>query len=129
MEINITTPILLFPTMSLILLAYTEKFVQLARLLRQLKDQYKAGNEEYIMQQVANLKKRIYLIRNMQAMGTISLFLSALSSFFLFIRWDTIAHVSFWTGLICMMSALVLTLIEVRISARALQHHLKSLSK
>jgi Protein of unknown function (DUF2721). len=41
MEINLTTPALLFPAISLLLLAYTSRFLALAALMRELHVRYK----------------------------------------------------------------------------------------
>ena len=69
MEINFTTPALLFPTVSLLMLAYTNRFLTLATIIRNLHDRYKSENDNNILGQIANLRYRIYLIRDMQIFG------------------------------------------------------------
>jgi hypothetical protein len=73
MELSITTPALLFPAISLLMLAYTNRFLAIANLIRNLHDKYKKDpNEKHIVAQIRNLRVRIRLIRNMQAFGVIS---------------------------------------------------------
>lgn len=67
MELTLTTPALLFPAISLLLLAYTNRFLTLASLIRDLYARYKAQPDPRIKGQLANLCYRIVIIRNMQA--------------------------------------------------------------
>ena len=117
----IHTPIILFPALSLILLAYTEKFLQLGRLLRKIKAQHEAHNAPHLHEQILNLRKRLYLIRNMQAFGTGSFFLCLTSIFFTFSSFHQIAGYTFWFSMILMMIALALAFLEVRLSSAALK--------
>ena len=66
MEISLTTPALLFPAISLLLLAYTNRFLALANLIRNLHAKYMSEKDLKIKAQISNLKKRVILIRNMQ---------------------------------------------------------------
>jgi hypothetical protein len=74
MELTLTTPALLFPAISLLLLAYTNRFLTLAALMRELYARYKATPDPRIKGQLANLRYRIGIIRNMQAFGVASFF-------------------------------------------------------
>jgi hypothetical protein len=69
MEINLTTPALLFPTVSLLMLAYTNRFLTIATIIRNLHDRYREDQNENLLGQIANLRFRVYLIRNMQIFG------------------------------------------------------------
>ncbi len=124
MEFSISMPIILFPAISLILLAYTEKLVQLARLLRVLKAQYHRDNASLILLQIDNLRRRIYYIRNMQAFGTASFFMCIFTIFLLYVGANTIAVWVFSVSMLALMIALFFTFQEVRLSAQALQHAL-----
>ena len=84
MEITLTTPALLFPTVSLLLLAYTNRFLTLATIIRSLYDRYHNDGDESLVPQIQNLRYRVYLIRNMQIAGVLSLLLCVLSMFALF---------------------------------------------
>ncbi|MBL7876550.1 MAG: DUF2721 domain-containing protein, partial [Cyclobacteriaceae bacterium] len=84
MELTLTTPALLFPTVSLILLAYTNRFLAIAGLIRKLAGDYNTKADKRIEDQIRNLRIRLRLIRDMQMLSIFSLFLSVLCMFFLF---------------------------------------------
>src|SRR5258708_28104846 len=73
MDINITTPAVLFPAVSLLLLAYTNRFLALASVIRKLHADYKASPSPHFLSQIQNLRRRIRLVRNMQFFGVLSL--------------------------------------------------------
>ena len=84
MNITLTTPALLFPTVSLLMLAYNNRFLTLATIIRTLHDRYHANREESLLAQIANLRYRVYLIRNMQIYGVLSLIFCVVSMLALF---------------------------------------------
>ena len=87
MTLEIGTPALLFSATSLILLAYTNRFLALSNGVRALHDKYQQEeNRLVIFSQIKNLKYRIKLIQRMQTYGVASLLLSLLSMFFIFIQ-------------------------------------------
>ncbi len=120
MEITFTTPGLLFPTVSLLMLAYTNRFLTLASVIRNLHDRYKAENDGNILGQIANLRYRIYLIRDMQIFGLLSLLFCVISMFALFAGWADGGKWSFVIALILMIVSMVISLRELRISVGAL---------
>jgi hypothetical protein len=120
MEINLTTPALLFPTVSLLMLAYTNRFLTIATIIRNLHDRYKSDQNENLLGQIANLRFRVYLIRNMQIFGVLSLLFCVASMFALFAGWVTGGQWSFAIALILMIVSLGISLRELLISAGAL---------
>ena len=86
MEIDLTTPALLFSAISLIMLAYTNRFLSYAQLVRTLKDQYRENHSAVTAAQIANLRKRLYLTRAMQVTGIGSLLLCVVSMFLMYIQ-------------------------------------------
>jgi hypothetical protein len=120
MEITFTTPGLLFPTVSLLMLAYTNRFLTLASIIRNLHDRYKAENDGNILGQIANLRYRIYLIRDMQIFGLLSLLFCVISMFALFAGWADGGKWSFVIALILMIVSMVISLRELRVSVGAL---------
>ena len=72
MSLELTTPALLFPAISLLLLAYTNRFLTLAALIRELHGRYPKGHEDTVLGQIINLRTRVRLIRAMQALGVVS---------------------------------------------------------
>jgi hypothetical protein len=120
MEFNLTTPGLLFPAISLLLLAYTNRFLTLATIIRNLYDRYNAEHNENLLSQIANLRYRTYLIRNMQIVGVLSLLFCVVSMFALFAGWVMGGQWSFAIALILMIVSLGISLRELFISVGAL---------
>jgi hypothetical protein len=119
-ELALTTPALLFPTISLLLLAYTNRYVALSNRIRALHTQYKTENSSHIIDQIKILKVRILLIRNMQLIGISSVFFAAFTMFLVYYHFPTYAHVMFGLSLILMLASLSICAIEVYLSNKAL---------
>jgi hypothetical protein len=120
MEISLTTPALLFPAISLLMLAYTNRFLTLATIIRNLYDRYDTVPSDNLVKQIANLRYRIYLIRNMQIFGVLSLLFCVISMFALFAGWIAGGQWSFGLALILMMISMAISLRELQISVGAL---------
>jgi hypothetical protein len=129
MEISLTTPALLFPTVSLLLLAYTNRFLTIATIIRNLHDRYKAEQSQNIIQQIANLRYRTYLIRDMQIAGVLSLFFCTVSMFALFAGWAAGGQWCFAIALVLMMVSMAISLRELQISVGALDLLLSELEQ
>ena len=121
------TPTLLFSAVSLIMLAYTNRFLSYAQLVRNLKDKYVKDRSEVTAAQIANLRKRLNLTRSMQILGISSLFCCVVSMFFCFISLRITAIIIFGISLLLLISSLGLSIREVVISTRALEIHLNDL--
>jgi hypothetical protein len=119
-ELNLTTPALLFPAISLLLLAYTNRFLTLATIIRNLYDRYHSVPNENLLAQIGNLRYRIYLIRNMQIFGVLSLLFCVISMFALFAGWVVGGQWTFGLALILMMMSMAVSLRELQISVGAL---------
>ena len=120
MDFSLGTPALLFPTVSLLMLAYTNRFLTLATIIRGLHDRYKNDQNDNLLGQIANLRYRVYLIRNMQIFGVLSLLFCVISMFALFAGWDTGGQWSFAIALILMIVSMLISLRELQISVGAL---------
>lgn len=120
MDFSLTTPALLFPTVSLLLLAYTNRFLTLATIIRNLHDRYQNDHSANLLRQIANLRYRVYLIRNTQIYGTLSLLFCVVSMFALFAGWLAGGQWSFAIALILMIVSLGISLRELQISVGAL---------
>ena len=120
MKLELTTPALLFTSISLLISAYTSRFLTLAQLVRQLDAQYRNVPSDIILGQIRNLRKRISIIRYCQIMGGVSFFLCALSTFLLFRDRNLAGEYAFGASLIALMLSLLLMIIEVHISVKAL---------
>jgi hypothetical protein len=129
MELTLTTPALLFSTISLVLLAYTNRFLAMATLIRKLADEYKSKEDKKVADQIRNLKIRLRLIRDMQLFSIVSLFLSVLTMFFLFSGEEIIAKYVFGTSLVALLASLALSVREIYISTRALAIQLSDIAE
>jgi hypothetical protein len=127
MLLNLQTPALLFPAISLLLLAYTNRFLHLAALIRSLHAQHKQSPDPIIVAQIGNLRFRLYLIRKMQSLGVASLFGCVLCMFVLFTGQETIGKFVFGVSLLLMMWSLSYSIWEIRLSVVALNLHLSDL--
>ena len=121
MTLEITTPAVLFPTVSLLLLAYTNRFLALTAIVRQMDS---SGEVEHEFYQVKNLRKRLNYIKKMQYFGVSSLLMCAISMLFLFLQMDFIGKISFGISLVSLIISLLFSLLEIQISLEALRINL-----
>ena len=129
MDITLTTPALLFPALSLLMLAYTNRFLALASLIRSLSAQQKTAPSPSLPRQIANLRRRIFMIRNMQWLGAFSILMATLCIFVLFAGWDRAGKLFFGASLVTLMASLFLSLWEIQISVHALDLALSDLEE
>lgn len=124
---TVTTPALLFPAISLLLLAYTNRFLVLAQLIRQLNHREGDQVRELAKRQIVNLRQRIVLIRSMQRWGVISFLLCTSSMFCLFMQWELAGQLCFGASLGSLALSLAVSLYEIQISCNAINIELESL--
>jgi hypothetical protein len=127
MQLDLTTPAVLFPAVSLLLLAYTNRFLALASVIRKLHADYKAEPSPHYLGQIENLRWRIRLVRNMQFCGVLSLLFCTVCMFLLFCGLILPAEIVFTASLLVMIMSLVFSLIEIQSSVRALDLHLQDI--
>lgn len=127
--LSLTTPALMFSAVSLILLAYTNRFLAYASIIRNLYAEYKNNKDFILIDQIKNLKKRLKLIRLMQLFGVVSLFLSMASMLLLYIQISVLGGYVFVLGLLSMIASLGVSVWEIHISVKALDMHLKDMEK
>ena len=124
-EFTITTPAVLFPAISLLILAYMNKFLAITTLIRKLKDKYIQEDDENLLPQIRNLRRRMIIIRNMQWLAVFALFLCILSIYFIFENQHVTAKNLFVAGMISLLSSLFLSLREIHLSVVAIGLELK----
>jgi hypothetical protein len=129
MDFTLTTPALLFPAISLLLLAYTNRYLTIAGLIRDLCNRNQKKTQGNISGQIQNLRKRIYLIRNMQLLGVISFFLCVTTMLLLFLGRILPGEITFTASLISLLISLALSIREISISVGALDIELNSCEK
>ncbi len=126
-QLTLTTPALLFSAISLIMLAYTNRFLAYASVIRDLHSKYKKNKEKILIAQIENIKQRLYLTRSMQIFGISSLLLCVLTMFLIYIEQNTIAIWVFGLALVLLIISLSLLIIEIQISVKALEHHISDI--
>jgi hypothetical protein len=119
-DLSLTTPAILFPTISLLLLAYTNRYIAISNRIRALHSLYKTDKTSIILEQIIILKKRILLIRNMQLLGIGSMFVAAFTMFLIYYGFDKWIKEVFGISLILMLISLSLCAVEVYLSNKAL---------
>ena len=129
MELSLTTPALLFPAVSLLLLAYTNRFLALATLVRGLHAHYRERADPLVLKQIDNLRYRIQLIQAMQATGVSSLLVCVVCMFVLFFGKVLLGKVFFAASLVLMIVSLALSVREIQVSVNALDLHLHDLEE
>ncbi len=124
---SLTTPALLFPAISLLLLAYTNRFLVLGQLIRQLHRQTGEQRQEMVVRQIGNLRLRIVLTKAMQGLGVLSFILCSLAMLFTFLNLVPLAELSFGLSLLLLVMSLLISLYEIMIGTKAIEIGLEDL--
>ena len=119
MELNLTTFGFLFSAVSLLFLAYTNRFLATGQLIRSLGNSIDNKIDSKI-NQIENLKKRMELIRWTQIFGALCLINATISAIFIFFKLNNFGELFFFISLLTMLMSLILLLIEIYISTIAL---------
>lgn len=127
--LTLTTPALLFSAISLIMLAYTNRFLAYSAVIRNLHDKYLERKDDSLLRQIKNLKKRLNLTRYMQILGITSLLFCVLTMFLIYIHQQNMAVWVFGFALILLILSLGLLIREIQISSLALQHHIADIEE
>lgn len=123
-ELTLTTPSILFSAISLIMLAYTNRFLAYATVIRNLKVEHENNPTAITERQIENLRKRLYITRSMQIFGVMSLLLCVVCTFFIYVGWQLAAVYIFGIALLLLVVSLGLSVKELLISVKALEFHL-----
>lgn len=130
MEISFNTPALLFPAISLLLLAYTNRFLALANLVRKLHDEYIVGQKsKIILKQIKSLRRRINLIRYMQGLGVFSFLCCVACMYSIYKGWSAPAEYVFAASLLSLLSSLIFSLVEIIQSTNAIELELSDIEE
>jgi hypothetical protein len=124
-ELPLSTPSLLFPAISLLILAYTNRFLGLASVVRGLHASWQNTQEPLLLAQIRNLRKRIQIIKHMQTLGVLSLMFCVASTTLIFFDRQTGGQITFGVSLLLMFGSLALSLVEIQMSGTALDLQLQ----
>lgn len=124
MDISFTTPALLFPAVTFLLIAYTNRFLAIGSRIRNLHDRYRANADEVLLGQIKSLRHRVILIRNMQACGVAGLFFCVICMLLVFSGWQLAGKIIFVLSLILVLASLGISFREILLSVEALNMEL-----
>ena len=128
MDITINTPALLFPAISLVMLAYTNRFMALSSVVRKLHDEFEQNRtNQNLGLQIKNLQHRIKLVRRMQFFGVTAFLLALISMYLIYMDKVNSANIIFAIAIFCFGTSLVISLIEIMQSTRALELELSDM--
>jgi len=127
MELSLSIPALLFPAISLTMLAYNARYLAIAALIRQLHQKYQETESKAVALQVKQLRKRLSIIKNMQATAIFSFLLAVITMSLIYVELSFWANLIFGISLLALMVSLILSLIEVQLSTKALGIQLKDM--
>lgn len=128
MELQLSTPALLFSAITLMMLAFTNRFLAIANLIRGLHKKYLENREEnIIIEQIHNLKKRLSMIKYMQLCGVLSFLLCVICMYLIFIGAQSAANYVFIGSMLALLVSLGISLVEILISTQALNLELKDM--
>jgi hypothetical protein len=119
--LTISTPALLFPAVSLLFLAYTNRFLHLAALVRQLHRDWVERQDDCLRAQIDNMRKRLALIRWMQLLGAVSIFLCVVAMVAVMLEANLTGWIAFFSALLFMGASLVCLILEIACSGGALK--------
>ncbi|WP_440906099.1 DUF2721 domain-containing protein [Catenovulum sp. SX2] len=128
-DIDVTSPLLLFPAISLLLLAYTNRFIVIAGLTRSLYEKYKETHDDSMYAQIEHLRLRIKLIRHKQLWGVIAFMLCCISMLCNMAEYQFVGGALFAASIVTLIISLIICFVEIYISGYALNVQLESLSK
>ncbi|QGY38905.1 DUF2721 domain-containing protein [Pseudodesulfovibrio cashew] len=129
MQISVTTPALLFPAISLFMLAFTNRFLSLGARIRNLHATYRQSPEESVRKQIENLRIRIHMIRRMQGFGVMSMLSCIFAMICLFQEWNLPGQFLFGASLLFLVISLGISFMEIRISSQALDILLEDMER
>src|SRR5688572_16508310 len=130
MEITFNTPALLFPAISLLLLAYTNRYLAIANLIRKLHDEYVRGEKNrLILNQIRILRQRINMVRNMQGLGVFSFLCCVVTMYSVYQQWIVLTRYVFALSLLSLLASLVISLLEITKSTKALELELSDIEE
>lgn len=127
MDISFTTPALIFPAVTFLLIAYTNRFLALGSRIRNLHDRYRVNPDDVLLGQIKSLRHRVVLIRNMQACGVAGLFCCVICMLLLFSGWQLAGKIFFVISLLLVLASLAISFREILLSVEALTLELSSM--
>ena len=128
-DLPLSTPSLLFPAISLLMLAYTNRFLGLANVVRSLHATWRTSGDPALVAQIDNLRRRIGIIKRMQTLGVLSMMACTISMALLFFGNQMGGQIAFAFSLVVMIASLGLSLWKIQMSGTALDLQLRDVER
>lgn len=119
-EITISTPALVFPALSVLMLAYTNRFIAISKRVRSLHAEHKNKPHRNLRDQIKSLHRRLRFIRNMQFFAITGFLINMVSIFMILVGLAKVATVLFGLSLICIIASLIISIMEINMSVQAM---------
>ncbi len=130
MELTLNTPALLFPAITLLMLAYTNRFLGLSSRIRSLHDKYGAReNKAGLLMQIKNMRLRLHIIRYMQLLGSFSFLCCIICMYTIYSNYQQASHIIFGISLAALALSILCSLWEIQISTRAMEIELSDMEE
>ncbi len=129
MELELNTPGLLFPAITFLLLPYTNRYLTLASLIRNLQRQWEAERNQRHLAQIHVLRRRVTLIRWMTTFVVLSMLTNVLCILSIFESWNGLARPLFILVMLLLITSLVISLFEIQMSTDALNLQLSQIDE
>jgi len=125
---EIQTPAIVFPAISMLLVAYTSRFMVISQRIRSLHEKYATTSTEQTLQQLANFRQRLSLIKWMQCFGVLAFISVTLSILMILLGFlPKYVEIAFGLSLTFLVTSLGLALHEIMISTRAIEIELQGI--
>ena len=124
-EITISTPALVFPALSVLMLAYTNRFIAISKRVRTLHSEHKSNPQDNVLKQIQSLHKRLMFIRNMQFLAITGFLINMISIFLILINQAQLATILFGISLIAIIMSLIISVLEINMSVQAMTYELE----
>jgi len=128
MDFSLSTPALLFSAISLFMLAFTNRFLALAKLIREHIAHYETSRDPDVKAQIQNFRLRLRVIKFTQIFAVVSFLFCLISMFLIFVSRIVSAEIAFGASLISLFISLLLSLHELFLSIGALKIEMKKIN-
>jgi hypothetical protein len=122
---NPTIPALVVPAISLLFLAYTNRFLGLTAVARHILKEHMLAPQPHWEVQLINIRRRLHLIRQMQLAGLASIILAALSMGAVVNGFDKLGQGIFVASLACFIGSMGICVHEIKLSIDAIEVEFK----
>ncbi len=116
---TLQTPTYVFSAISLLMIAYTSRYVAISQVIRHLSESA-PGSDSRVECQIRSLMKRVKYIRNMQITALIGFCANIMTMILIVLGIDFLIAPLFIAGLVLILVSLGICIMEIALSAQAL---------